>query len=108
LIAVAALICASAVFAGPSQAVQWAGESAPYYLSSGQSGFLNESTELYASEGEGENRAVCAGIRGYGDNCTGRGHAVSYSDENKILFSEPYLHNHDTEGGDFKGWYYIG
>ena len=93
------LLTAAAAFA-----VEWAGNG--YYLASGPNGFLNHTVHIYLSEGLGENRAVCAGIRGYGDTCVGRGSVASYSYKATVVESEPYLHNHDTEAGYFHGWWY--
>ncbi|MGP0102602.1 MAG: hypothetical protein ACLPUT_13415 [Solirubrobacteraceae bacterium] len=83
-------------------AINWTGSH--YYLSSGQNGFLNRTVIVQASFGKGENRAVCAGIRYYGLSCVGRGSIASYIEPYAVL-SEPYLHNHDTEGGYFVGEY---
>ncbi len=78
----------------------WAGNG--YYLASGQNGFTNyEVNNLFESVGLGENRAVCAGIRGVGNMCVGRGQTARYSTGSEYFGFEPYLHNHDTEGGDF-------
>jgi hypothetical protein len=76
----------------------WAGNG--YYLASGQNGFSNYYVYVYTSEGEGENRAVCAGIRGVGSTCVGRGYTASYG-TGAEWYKEVYLHNHDTEGGYF-------
>jgi hypothetical protein len=105
LIMIAALACcgASAAFATQAQAVQWTGSG--YHLESGQNGFLNHTVKLEVSTGLGSNRAVCAGIRGYLEECAPRGSAAS-ADLEKVVSSEPYLHNHDSEGGYFEGWYY--
>jgi hypothetical protein len=91
------------VFAAQALATEWAGNG--YYLASGQNGFLNYKVNLYASEGKGENRAVCAGIRSYGNSCVGRGYYAWYA-LSFYVYNEPYLHNHDTEGGYFHGWYF--
>jgi hypothetical protein len=106
LIAVLALACSSVAFAAETYATQWAGQNEKYYLASGQSGYLNRTVKIYLSEGFGENRAVCAGIRYYGDNCVGRGSTATYSYKATLVESEPYLHNHDEENGYFKGWWY--
>lgn len=92
------LLVAAAAFA-----VEWAGNH--YYLASGQNGFLNHTVSEYESVGVGENRAVCAGIRYIGNKCVGRGE-VAYYRPSEELVSEPYLHNHDTEGGYFHGYWY--
>jgi opacity protein-like surface antigen len=102
LVAVAVAICLG-IFAAAADAVQWAGNN--YYLASGQNGFLNHTVSIQISEGTGENRAVCAGIRSYGDKCVGRGAYAFFSLERKVS-SEPYLHNHDELGGYFFGWWY--
>jgi hypothetical protein len=81
---------------------EWAGNG--YYLSSGQNGFLNHKVNLYLSEGLGSNRAVCAGIRGIEESCVGRG-AYALYDLGYYVEGEPYIHNHDPEGGYFQGWY---
>ena len=63
---------------------------------------------LAESWGYGENRLACAGIREIGRTCAvNRGETVYYHTVNWIgVWSEPYLHNHDTEGGYFQGWYW--
>jgi hypothetical protein len=81
---------------------EWAGNG--YHLSSGQSGYLNHKVSLYLSEGKGEDRAVCAGIRYYEKSCVGRGSYAFYELSNYVD-GEPELHNHDAEGGYFHGWY---
>ena len=101
LIVVAAILCC-ATFAPSAQAAEWAGNG--YYLASGQNGFTNYKVNLYWSEGKGETRAVCAGIRGYGSNCVSRGYYAAYW-LSFYVNGEPYLHNHDAEGGYFRGWY---
>jgi hypothetical protein len=88
--------------AATALAIKWTGPN--YYLASGQNGFLNKTVIVQASFGKGENRAVCAGIRGYGDTCVGRGSIASYIEPYAVL-SEPYIHNHDTEAGYFIGEY---
>jgi len=103
LIAVVAVVCLGVFGVAQAQALEWAGNG--YYLASGQNGFLNSSVYLYASDGYGENRAVCAGIRGVGDSCAGRGYIAEYVLSSDV-YSEPYLHNHDAEGGYFHGFYY--
>jgi hypothetical protein len=103
LIVVAAVACLGVFGVAQAQAVEWAGNG--YYLASGQNGFLNHTVRLYASDGYGENRAVCAGIRGVGDTCVGRGYIAEFILAYDIE-SEPYLHNHDTEGGYFHGFYF--
>jgi hypothetical protein len=102
LIVIAVLTCCGA-FAAQALATEWAGNG--YYLASGQNGFTNYKVNLYASEGKGENRAVCAGIRYYGNNCVGRGFYAWYPLP-FYVHGEPYLHNHDSEGGYSHGWYY--
>jgi hypothetical protein len=83
----------------------WAGNG--YHLASGQSGFLNHKTGLDESWGRGEGRAVCAGIREVENTCVGRGETAYYTTYHGIYVeSEPYLHNHDPEGGTFNGWYW--
>jgi hypothetical protein len=83
----------------------WAGNK--YHLNSGQNGFLNYNVALDESQGEGEDRAVCAGIRGIGETCVGRGSEAVYETVNGIYIeAEPYIHNHDTEAGYFFGWYW--
>ncbi len=69
LIAVAAIACLGVFGVAEAQAVEWAGNG--YYLSSGQSGYLNHQLYLYASNGYGEGPANCTGIRYYGDGCAG-------------------------------------
>ncbi len=91
-----------ALFVAAASAIEWAGNG--YYLASGQSGYLNRTVTIQASSGKGENRAVCAGIRYYGYQCVGRGSTASYIEPYPV-FSEPYLHNHDAEGGYFHGYY---
>ncbi len=100
---VVAAVAAFGTFASQASAkVHWAGNS--YHLESGQNGFLNHKVELFFSEGKGENRAVCAGIREIESNCVGRGSFALYTLPFYVI-GEPYLHNHDTEGGFFNGWY---
>ncbi len=95
-------VLAFVVFVAAALAVEWAGNG--YYLSSGQSGYLNHTVNIQVSSGNGEDRAVCAGIRYYGDQCVGRGATAKYVEPYPVL-SEPYLHNHDYEGGYFHGYY---
>jgi len=107
--AVVAVLIAGLIFVAVAFAEytthHWAGNG--YYLASGQNGFLNSKVSLAESWGSGENRAVCAGIREIGDTCVGRGATAYYHTVNWIhVWSEPYLHNHDTEGGFFNGWYW--
>jgi hypothetical protein len=83
---------------------QWAGNG--YHLESGQNGFLNHDVILDESQGKGENRAVCAGIRGIGDTCVGRGEEAVYGTKGIAVEAEPYIHNHDAEAGYFNAWYY--
>jgi hypothetical protein len=103
LTAIAVLTCCG-VLAAAAFAVQteWAGNG--YHLNSGQNGFLNHKVNLYYSRGHGENRAVCAGIREWEKACVGRGEYAVF-ELSFYVFNEPYLHNHDTEGGYFHGWY---
>lgn len=83
----------------------WAGNG--YHLASGQNGFLNRKVPLAESWGKGENRAVCAGIREIGSTCVNRGETAFYHTVGFIhVESEPYLHNHDPEAGEFNGWYW--
>lgn len=104
LILIAALASFGTIGVAAAQAEGlWAGNG--YFLASGQNGFLNHTVELEISTGIGNNRAVCAGIRGYADECAPRGSAAS-EDLEKRVKSEPYLHNHDTEGGTFEGWWW--
>jgi|ERR1039457_2374065 hypothetical protein len=95
-------VLAFVLFVATALAVEWAGNG--YYLASGQSGYLNHTVTIQEASGRGENRAVCAGIRYYGDDCVGRGSTAAYIEPYPVL-SEPYLHNHDTEGGYFHGYY---
>jgi hypothetical protein len=81
---------------------EWAGTG--YHLESGQNGFLNHDVNLFYSKGKGEDRAVCAGIREVEKTCAGRNESAVY-DLPYYVFKEPYLHNHDAEGGYFHGWY---
>jgi hypothetical protein len=84
-------------------AVEWTG--AHYHLNSGQSGFTNYNVIVQISSGRGENRAVCASIRGKGEiNCVGRGETASFIEPYPII-GEPFIHNHDAEAGYFKGYY---
>jgi hypothetical protein len=103
LILVGAVVCC-AVFAALALAsrTEWAGNG--YHLESGQNGFLNHKINFFLSEGKGENRAVCAGIRGVEESCVPRGSYAVY-DLPFYIEGEPYLHNHDPEGGYFHGWY---
>jgi|GEM_PF-3509758 hypothetical protein len=98
-----AVVC-SCVFAALALAArtEWAGNG--YHLASGQSGYLNHKVSLYLSEGKGEDRAVCAGIRSYEKSCVGRGSYALY-DLSFYVNGEPELHNHDGEAGYFHGWY---
>jgi hypothetical protein len=82
----------------------WAGNS--YHLESGQNGFLNYNVILTESQGEGIDRAVCAGVRGIGETCVGRGSEAVYGLKGIYVEAEPYIHNHDAEGGYFYGWYW--
>jgi hypothetical protein len=85
--------------------IHWAGNG--YYLNSGQNGFTNYIAAMNESWGKGENRAVCAGIRGIGDTCVGRGSTAYYHTTGYIYVeAEAYLHDHDTEAGYFNGWYF--
>jgi hypothetical protein len=103
LIVVAVVTCLGVFGVAEAQALEWAGNG--YYLSSGQNGFLNHSVYLYASNGYGEGVASCAGIRGYGNGCAGPNEISSYVLAGDV-YSEPYLHNHSTYGGYFKGYYF--
>ncbi len=98
-----AVLTCCGMFAAQALATEWAGHG--YYLASGQNGFLNYKVNLYASEGLGEDRAVCAGIRYYEKSCVGRG-AYAWYALSFYVSGEPYLHNHDPENGYFHGWYY--
>jgi hypothetical protein len=85
--------------------IHWAGNG--YYLSSGQNGFTNYIAAMNESWGKGENRAVCAGIRGIGDTCVGRGYTAYFNTTGHVYVeAEAYLHNHDSEAGYFNGWYF--
>jgi hypothetical protein len=83
--------------------IEWAGNK--YHLNSAQTGYTNYAVEAFASEGHGENRAVCSAFRYSPEqSCVGRGGYSLY-----LLGSyhivEPYIHNHDAEAGYFHGWY---
>jgi len=102
LLAVVAILCLG-IFAAAAQAVEWAGNG--YYLVSGQNGFLNHKVWLYAADGIGEGVASCAGIREVAKGCAGPWEVSGYVLSGDV-WSEPYLHNHDTKAGTFKGYYY--
>lgn len=102
LISVVALLCLG-VFAASAQAIEWAGNH--YFLASGQNGFLNHKVWLYAADGIGEGVASCAGIREVEKGCAGPWEVSGYTLSSDV-WSEPYLHNHDTANGYFKGYYY--
>ena len=105
VLSVAACCLAFAATAFAYQTVEWAGNG--YHLESGQNGFLNRKRAMNESWGKGENRAVCSGLREIGDTCVGRGSTAEYHTTNFIyVILEAYLHNHDTEGGFFHGWYF--
>jgi len=103
LTAAVAIACVGVFGVTQAQALEWAGNG--YYLSSGQNGFLNRKVWLYATNGYGEGPANCAGIRGYGNGCAGPREFSAYVLAGDV-YSEPYLHNHSTFGGTFKGYYY--
>lgn len=99
------LVSVAAASAQEYETIHWAGNG--YYLSSGQNGFLNRTRAMNESWGKGENRAVCAGLRGIGETCGGRGSTPHFHTEGYIyVYLEAYLHNHDEEGGYFNGWYF--
>ena len=108
--AVLAVLACSLVFVAVALAAfqnrQWAGQNQPYHLNSGQSGYLNVNVFLNEASGKGENRAVCAGINGFGDTCVGRGETARFGTKGIEVEGDPYLHDHDGEGGYFKGWFF--
>jgi len=106
VLAVVACCCLTSVAtAFGYETIHWAGNG--YFLASGQNGFLNRTRAMNESWGKGENRAVCSGLRNIGDTCVGRGSTAEYHTQGYIyVYLEAYLHNHDTEGGYFNGWYF--
>jgi hypothetical protein len=107
LLVLAALICFSAFGVASAQAEEWAGNG--YHLEPGQNGFLNRKVWIYAYDGEGLGGVlVCTGIRGLegSEICSTSTEEIVGKTYLAEYYSEPYLHNHSTKGGDFRGWWY--
>ncbi len=98
-------VCFATAGAASATTIEWAGNG--YSLESGQNGFLNHKVFLYASEVIGTSAMLgCAGIREVEPlNCEKEEGELAGVVKAVEYFSEPYLHNHGSKRGTFRGFY---